>query len=77
LAKVGYQGFLCSLIQPLFDHVDDQDGWLLGFQADEKRNQGFRYCGTLLDEPRQSLIDPQFESRIGVESGRGQCATLL
>lgn len=33
LAKEGYQRFLGSLIQPLFHHVDDQDGWPIGPKA--------------------------------------------
>jgi hypothetical protein len=34
-AQMGNHSLLRGLIQPLFDHVDDQDGRTLGFQSGE------------------------------------------
>ena len=70
LAEVGYQCFLRGFIQPLLHHIDNHDGCPLSLQADEESNQGFRCRSPLIDEPCQSLINPQFERRIGVESCR-------
>ena len=77
LAEVRYQRFLRGLIQPLLHHIDNHDGCPFSFQADEESNQGFRCCSPLIDEPCQSLINPQFESRIGVESGCSYCAAIF
>ena len=77
LAEVRYQRFLRRLIQPLLHHIDNHDGRPLSFQADEESNQGVRCCSPLIGEPCQSLINPQFESRIGVESGCSYCATVF
>ena len=40
--KLGDQGFLGGLVQPLLQHVDDQDGRAFGFQPDQQGDQGIR-----------------------------------
>jgi hypothetical protein len=35
---VSNQSFLGGLVEPLFQHVDDQDGRALGFQSGEQRD---------------------------------------
>jgi hypothetical protein len=77
LTKVRYQRLLRSLLQSLFDHIDDQHRGSFTFQADEQSDQRPRYLGTLIDEPRQSAIDARLESWLGVESGCGRRAIVF
>ena len=74
---MGDQGLLGGLVQPLFHHVDNHDGRAFGFQSDEQRNQGFRGRSTVFNEPRQGLIDPGLERRVGVQLRPSRRAAVL
>ena len=75
-AQVGNQGLLGGLVQPLFQHVDDQDGRAFGFQSGEQGDQRLRHGGAVLDEPGEGLIDPRLEGRVGVQPRPSRRATV-
>ena len=57
-SQAGNQCFLGSLIEVLFQHVDDQYGRAFGFQTGKQGKQGIRRHSAIFDEPGKALIHP-------------------
>ena len=63
-------------VQPLFHHVDDQDGRAFGFQPDKQSDQGLRHRGAVFDQPGEGLVNPRLQGRVGVEPRPGRRAAV-
>ena len=67
-AQVGDQRLLGRLVEPLFQHIDDQDRGAFGFQSGKQSNQCRRRGRPVSDEAGKRSIDPRFQGGISLQS---------
>ena len=76
--QASHQGFLGGLVEPLFQHINDQDGSVFHFQFGEQADQSLKGGdrGAVLDQPSQRPINARLEGRIVVQQEPGRGAAL-
>jgi hypothetical protein len=61
---MGDQSLLSNLIQPWFQHIDDEKSGTFGFQFSEEGNQCFRRGSAVINKQSQGPVDSRLKSTV-------------